>query len=90
MKIMNKDKYKETLNTVMEKFYNGEIEFQDVVKFEELQKKAEEEEAEKPLNMILGTLKEIGEIILFLWAISAAVTLGLAPIFMIFKALGIQ
>lgn len=86
---MNKDKYKETLNTVIEKFNNGEIEFQDVVKFEELQRKAEEE-AEKPLNMIWDTLKEIGEIILFLWAMSAAVMLGLAPMFMIFKALGIQ
>lgn len=85
---MNKDKYKETLNTVMEKFNNGEIEFQDVVKFEELQKKAEEEEAEKPINKILETLKEIGEIILFLWAMTTAVGIGLAPATIILKALG--
>ena len=86
---MDKDKYKETLNTVMEKFNNGEIEFQDVVKFEELQKRAEEEEAEKPLNKIWNTLKDVGEGVLCLWALTAAVTLGLAPALIILKALGI-
>lgn len=86
---MNKDKYKETLTTVIEKFNNGEIEFQDVVKFEELQKKAEEEEAKKPLKMIWNTLKDVGEGVLCLWALTAAVTLGLAPALMILKALGL-
>lgn len=33
------NKYKETANTVIEKFYNGEATFQEVIKFQELQKK---------------------------------------------------
>lgn len=84
------NKYKETANTVIEKFYNGEATFQEVIKFQELQKKAEEEEAEKPINQILEVLKEAGSNMLFLWVITVGIGLGLIPLALILKAIGIS
>ena len=84
------NKYKETANTVIEKFCNGEATFQEVIKFQELQKKAEEEEAEKPINQLLDVLKEAGSGMLLLWAITVGIGLGLMPLALILKAIGIS